>query len=373
MTKPLKLIAANDTFGAVLALTEVLDGNLAIFVTAPEVNGKMPETHGLPNEVADNVAVIVETSGSSGVPKRIEISREALIASADSAALALGSIDEKSQWLLALPINFIAGINVLVRSVLAGTQPVLMNTSVPFTAQGFAHAAMHLSADRLYTSLVPTQLARLAVAANTDEFVLAQLRRFAAILVGGQAPQDQVVDQLRALGVNIVITYGMTETTGGLVYNGTPLAGAEVQIKDGRICLRGPMLANVSVDSDGFFVTNDAGELDESGRLSVLGRMDRVIISGGIKVSLDRVEQLSALVAGVQEIAAAPLADAEWGQRIGICYVGSPEVADDIARALAADLGPSGKPVRVIRVDKLPRLANGKNDLQAIQNLFKEH
>ncbi|MEY3908453.1 MAG: hypothetical protein RLZZ90_360, partial [Actinomycetota bacterium] len=178
---------------------------------------------------------------------------------------------------------------------------------------------------------------------------------------------------LRALGVNIVITYGMTETTGGLVYNGTPLAGAEVQIKDGRICLRGPMLANVALDSDGFFVTNDAGELDESGRLSVLGRIDRVIISGGIKVSLDRVEQLSALVAGVQEIAAAPLADAEWGQRIGICYVGSPEVADDIARALAADLGPSGKPVRVIRVDKLPRLANGKNDLQAIQNLFKEH
>jgi O-succinylbenzoic acid--CoA ligase len=173
--------------------------------------------------------------------------------------------------------------------------------------------------------------------------------------------------------VNIVVTYGMTETTGGLVYNGTPLAGAEVKIKDGRICLGGPMLANVEVDADGLFVTNDAGELDESGSLRVLGRIDRVLISGGVKVSLDRVEQLSGLVAGVSEIAATPLADAEWGQRVGICYVGSPEVADDIARALAADLGPSGKPVRVIRVDKLPRLTNGKNDLQAIQNLFKEH
>lgn len=373
MTKPLKLIAANDTFGALLALTEVLDGNLAIFVTAPEVNGKMPETHGLPTEVADEVAVIVETSGSSGVPKRIEISREALIASADAAALALGSIDQKSQWLLALPINFVAGINVLVRSVLAGTQPVLMNTQVPFTAEGFARSAMHLSADRIYTSLVPTQLARLAVACNTDEFVLAQMRRFDAILVGGQAPQDQVLEQLKALGINIVVTYGMTETSGGCVYNGMPLAGVEVQIKDGRICLKGPMLANVPLDAEGYFVTNDAGDIDESGRLRVLGRIDRVIISGGIKVSLDRVEQLSSLVAGVQEIAATPLADVEWGQRIGICYVGSPEVADDIARALASDLGPSGKPVRVIRVDKLPRLSNGKNDLQAIQNLFKEH
>ena len=373
MTKPLKLIAANDTFGALLALTEVLDGNLAIFVTAPEVNGKMPETHGLPDEVADNVAVIVETSGSSGVPKRIEISREALIASADAAALALGSTDNKSQWLLALPINFVAGINVLVRSVLAGTQPVLMNTQLPFTAEGFARSAMHLSGDRIYTSLVPTQLTRLAAACDTDEFVLAQLRRFDAILVGGQAPQEQVLERLKSLGVNIVVTYGMTETSGGCVYNGMPLAGVEVRINDGRICLKGPMLANVPLDEDGFFVTNDAGEIDDSGRLSVLGRIDRVIISGGIKVSLDRVEQLSSLVAGVQEIAAAPLADAEWGQRIGICYVGSPEVADDIARALAADLGPSGKPVRVIRVDKLPRLANGKNDLQAIQNLFKEH
>lgn len=373
MTKPLKLIAANDTFGALLALTEVLDGNLAIFVTAPEVNGKMPETHGLAEKVADNVAVIVETSGSSGVPKRIEISREALIASAEAASLALGSTDQKSQWLLALPINFVAGINVLVRSVLAGTQPVLMNTQVPFTAEGFARSAMHLSADRIYTSLVPTQLARLAAAANTDEFVLAQLRRFAAILVGGQAPQEQVVEQLRALGVNIVVTYGMTETAGGLVYNGLPIAGAEVAIKDGRICLRGPMLANVPLDGDGFFVTNDSGEIDDLGNLRVLGRIDRVIISGGIKVSLDRVEQLASLVAGVSEIAATPLADAEWGQRIGVCYVGSPEVADDIARALAADLGPSGKPVRVIRVDKLPRLTNGKNDLQAIQNLFKEH
>lgn len=373
MTKPLKLIAANDTFGALLALTEVLDGKLAIFVTPPEVNGKMPETLGLPTEVNDNVGIIIETSGSTGVPKRIEISREALIASADAAALALGSIDQKSQWLLALPINFVAGINVLVRSVLAGTQPVLMNTQVPFTAEAFARAASHLSADRLFTSVVPTQLARLAAACDTDEFVLAQLRRFDAILVGGQAPQEAVIERLKAHEVNVVVTYGMTETSGGCVYNGMPLAGVEFQIKDGRICLKGPMLANVPLDSDGFFVTNDAGEIDELGRLRVQGRVDRVIISGGIKVSLDRVEQLASSVTGVVEIAATPIPDAEWGQRVGICFVGSPEVADDIARSLANDLGPSGKPIRVIRVDKLPRLANGKNDLQAIQTLFKEH
>ena len=373
MAKPLKLIAANDTFGALVTFADVLDGKCALFITAPEVNGKIPETHGLPEQVSDEVALIVETSGSTGAAKRIEISREALLASAKAAAFVLDATENSSQWLLALPTNYIAGANVLIRSVLAGTQPVMMNTAVPFTAEAFANSAMHLKAEKKFTSLVPTQLTRLAKAAKQDDFVLEQLRKFDAILVGGQATDHVLIGDLEALGVNMVTTYGMTETCGGCIYNGLPIGDTEVKIVDSRIAIKNSMLANVPLDADGFFVTNDAGEITDDGRLAVLGRIDRVINSGGVKVSLDRVEQLGARVTGVAELAAAAIHDMEWGERVGIAYVGSPEVADDIARALANDLGPAGKPVQVIRVDKLPKTANDKNDLIAITKLFEEN
>jgi len=128
MTIPLKIVAANDTVGALLALADALAGRQAVFVTGPEVNGKMPETHGLPNEVDDNLALIVESSGSTGAPKRIRLSRQALLASAQAADSVLGG---PGQWLLALPINYIAGSNVLIRSLVAEQQPVLMNTQLP--------------------------------------------------------------------------------------------------------------------------------------------------------------------------------------------------------------------------------------------------
>ncbi|MEN9965580.1 MAG: hypothetical protein RJA60_577, partial [Actinomycetota bacterium] len=207
---PLKLVAANDTFGALVALGEVLAANQAVFITAPEVNGKMPETFGLPDEVEPAVGLIVETSGSSGTPKRVTLSREAILASANASQIRLGG---PGQWLLALPINFVAGANVLIRSLVADTQPVLMNTSVPFTADAFARSASLMTGSRRYTSLVPTQLSRLAAALDdpfgptgTNDFLLSQLRKFDAILVGGQAPQDEIIAPLKALGVNIVVT-----------------------------------------------------------------------------------------------------------------------------------------------------------------------
>ena len=379
---PLKLIAANDTFGALVALGEVLAANQAVFITAPEVNGKMPETFGLPEEVAAGVGLIVETSGSSGKPKRVTLSREAILASANAAQIRLGG---PGQWLLALPINFVAGANVLIRSLVADTQPVLMNTSVPFTAEAFARSASLMTGARRYTSLVPTQLARLAAAINDpfspsgkNDFLLAQLRKFDAILVGGQAPQDEVVTALRDLGIKIVITYGMTETCGGCVYDGVALDGVQIDLVGSRIEISGKVLASEIADESGVqvlgerFITNDLGEFDESGRLQILGRIDRVIVSGGLKISLDRVEELARAVPGVAELAATAIADQEWGQRVGIFYLGSPEVADEIALALANDLGPAGKPIRVVRTDGVPKLPSGKHDLQAIKRLFEE-
>jgi O-succinylbenzoic acid--CoA ligase len=116
--------------------------------------------------------------------------------------------------------------------------------------------------------------------------------------------------------------------------------------------------------------TNDLAELTPEGKLRILGRADRVIIAGGLKLSLDRVEYLGSELAGVEQLAAVSLSDLEFGERVGIAYVGSPEVADDIVNSLAELLGPIGKPVRVIRVDELPRLATGKNDLISIAALF---
>ncbi|MSZ39983.1 MAG: AMP-binding protein, partial [Actinobacteria bacterium] len=247
MAKPLKLIAANDTFGALVAFADVLDGKCALFITAPEVNGKMPEAHGLPETVEDQVALVVETSGSTGEPKRIFLSRAALLASANAASFALDANETSSQWLLALPTNYIAGSNVLIRSVLAGTQPVMMNTSVPFTAEAFARSASLMKAEKRFTSLVPTQLARLAKAAEHDGFVLEQLRRFDALLVGGQAADYQLIGNLEALGVKVVTTYGMTETCGGCVYNGVPIGDTQIKFVDSQIAIKNSMLADVSL------------------------------------------------------------------------------------------------------------------------------
>jgi o-succinylbenzoate---CoA ligase len=379
---PLKLVAANDTFGALVALGEVLAANQAVFITAPEVNGKMPETFGLPEEVEVGTGLIVETSGSSGKPKRVTLSREALLASANAAQIRLGG---PGQWLLALPINFVAGANVLIRSLVADTQPVLMNTSVPFTAEAFARSASLMTGARRYTSLVPTQLARIAAAINDpfspsgqNDFLLAQLRKFDAILVGGQAPQDEVIQRLTELGVKIIVTYGMTETCGGCIYDGVPLDGVTIDLVGSRIEISGKVLATNIADESGVqeigdrFITSDLGEFDETGALRILGRIDRVIVSGGLKISLDRVEELARAVPGVAELAATAIADQEWGQRVGIVYLGSPEVADEIALALANDLGPAGKPIRVVRTDGVPKLPSGKHDLQAIKRLFEE-
>lgn len=366
MTKPLKLVAANDTVSALLALADVLAGKQALFVTAPEVNGLMPDVHGLSDAVEDDVALIVESSGSTGVAKRIYISRDALIASATATENRLGGA---GQWLLALPINFIAGAQVLVRSLLAETQPVIMNTSVAFTAEAFARAASLMSAQRRYTSLVPTQLARIAANIDGDDYLLAVMRKFDAVLVGGQAPQSEVVEKLKSFGVKIVVTYGMTETCGGCVYDGVALDGVNLAIEpDSRISISGDVLAN---GLGAKFITNDLGEIVD-GKLRVLGRTDRVIASGGIKVSLDRVEELARTVPGVVEIAATAVDDSEWGQRVGLLYLGSPEVADFVVELLASELGPVGKPVQIIRADRVPKLANGKYDLVSIKQLFEK-
>lgn len=365
MTIPLKLVAANDTVGALIALADALAGTQAVFITAPESNGLMPEVHGLPNDVPDHIALIVESSGSTGTPKRISLSRNALMASSLASDAALGG---PGQWLLALPINYIAGINVLLRSLCADTQPVLMNTTLPFTPEAFAQSANFMSAERRYVSLVPTQLQRLVSAAAIDDFLLQKLQRFDAILLGGQAADPQLLTQALQLKLNIVLSYGMAETSGGVVYNGRPLPGVSVRLADsGEVEIAGPTLAE---GCGPWYRTSDLGQLTQDGRLSILGRTNRVLNSGGLKVSLDSIESVVRQIGGVVDVAAISVTNKEWGERAAVIYVGSPEVADYIAADVFDHLGPVAKPVRVIRVDVIPRLGSGKTDYVALTQQF---
>lgn len=366
---PLRVIPANDVLGALLALTDALEGKCAVFVSPREINGEKVKVEGLPEFVDENTALIVESSGSTGVPKRISISADALIASAKATEEYFGA---KGQWLLTLPINYIAGIQVLVRSILSDVQPIVMNTAVPFTPEAFALSSTLLTADSKFTSLVPTQLVRLQQLTSQDPFLVKLLQRFTAILVGGQATSPEVISFFRERNINVVESYGMAETSGGCVYDGMALSGVEIKLVDGRVAIKGAMLANDVASEDGYLVTQDIGELDDQGYLRILGRADRVMISGGLKMSLDQVEAVAGSVPGVVEVGATAVSSTEWGERVGIAYVGSPEVADFMAGAVFEQLGIAAKPIRVIRVDRLPRLSNGKTDLVSLRQLFSE-
>lgn len=367
MPKPLKVIAANDTVSTLISLADVLAGKTALFIKPASIGGVSAPVQNMPDTVEDNVGLIVESSGSTGEPKRISLSVQALLHSAKYGQERLGPA---GQWLLALPINFIAGSQVLLKSLLADTQPVIMNTSLPFTVEGFSRAASMMTSDHRYVSLVPAQLTRLVEGAATDPLLLRQLRSFRAMLVGGQSSPAELLDKAKDLGLKVVVSYGMTETCGGCIYDGIPLEGVRLKITpDGRLQVSGRTLAE---DVGDWLTTNDLAELTPEGKLLILGRADRVIISGGLKLGLDRVEFLGSQVKGVEDISAAALENSEWGERVGIAYVGSPEVADDIANRLAELLGPIGKPIRVIRVDRLPLLATGKKDLLQIKKLFEE-
>ena len=383
MPKEVRIVAANDPIGALLAIAEAFAGGPAVFLSPPKALDETP-TGVTARATSSATALIIESSGSTGYPKRIELSQSALVASAEATISRLGGA---GQWLLALPVNYIAGAQVLVRSLLSETQPVVMNTAVPFTAEGFARAASQMTGSRRYAALVPTQLHRLATAIQ-DEFLLEQLKRFDAILVGGQAVNQIDFAILVDAGVNLIETYGMTETAGGCVYDGVPLPGVTIRLspleistapntagqpategisESGRIEISGAMLAEGIGE---WLQTEDVGELDAAGKLRVLGRIDRVVNSGGIKVALDRVELVAQQVGGVTQVAAVALPSLEWGQQVAVVYSGSPEVADSIAQQLADELGPAGRPVRVIRVSAIPQLPNQKVDYRAVSQLL---
>ena len=337
----------------------------------------------LPTALGADEPILITTSGSSGVPKTVVLSASALRASAKATAARIG----EGAWLLALPAGYVAGLQVLVRAQLAGMRPVYLEG--PFAPDAFVAAAHELpgSASR-YTSLVPAQLATLVAAAEADRLVADGVRSFEAILIGGQALPVPLRERAEALGFRIVRTYGSTETSGGCVYDGVPLDGVDVRVVAGELWIGGPTLADgylgddalttrtFPTDDDGTrrYRTGDLGSF-ERGVVRVEGRADNVIVSGGVNVSLDRVETVVRGVPGLEAAVVVGVADERWGEASVIVVAPHQASADgagedDALLAAARDsvataVAPAARPARLER-RPVPYLPSGKPDRGAL-------
>ncbi|HEX7538176.1 MAG TPA: o-succinylbenzoate--CoA ligase [Dermatophilaceae bacterium] len=340
----------------------------------------------IPEDLGDlpaGLALTMGTSGSTGRPKLAMLTGAALRASADATHQRLGG---QGQWLMALATHHVAGIQVLVRSLVAGTTPVCMDLAGGFNTAAFARATARITPGaRAYTALVPTQLVRLLVSADGCE----ALTRFSAVLLGGAAAPASLLAQARGFGVTVVTTYGMSETAGGCVYDGRALDVTRVRLEDdGRIQLGGATLAqgylgepgltaaSFSQDSDGtvWFRTDDVGHLDDLAALVVDGRIDDLINTGGLKVVPHLVEAALLQLNTVAEAIVVGSPDAEWGQVVSAAVVvaqgGSPPTLDDVRDELRGILPDYALPRRLVALPEIPLRGPGKPDRAAVRTLF---
>jgi O-succinylbenzoic acid--CoA ligase len=327
--------------------------------------------------VAPDTAVVVATSGSTGQPKGVQLTAAALRASAASSLTRIGARPGQ-RWLCCLPGFHVAGLQVLIRSLLAGTEPVVSST---------VDAGIVGDAGCAYVSLVPTQLRRLI-----DDG--APLDTFDAILLGGAAPGDSLLADARAAGGRVVVTYGMSETCGGCVYDGWPLDGVRVRIDSGGlIAIAGPVLfsgyrpgatdptddadGTDPADGEGWFRTSDLGSLDAEGRLTVRGRADDVINTGGEKVVPGEVEAILGTIGGVRDVVVVGMPDSEWGELVtAIVVPANPAVPPDLSqlRGQVRDrLAGYAAPRRMVLAAQIPLLPSGKPDRIALRRIARQN
>jgi O-succinylbenzoic acid--CoA ligase len=287
----------------------------------------------------------------------VELSAAALRHSARASLDRVGARPGE-RWLCCLPVTHVAGLAVLVRSLTGGTEPVLAERADGPTvaAAGCAHV-----------SLVPTQLRRLLQEPGTP------LAGFSSVLLGGAAAPAGLLTAARDAGVPVVTTYGMTETCGGCVYDGIPLDGVRAEVRDdGRIWISGPVLfsgylGGPRAPADGWFRTGDLGMLDAAGRLTVRGRADDVINTGGHKVVAGEVAAALHTCPGVRDAAVVGQPDPEWGERVVAVVVpadpGDPPALELLRRHVRERLPRYAIPSRVVMVDAVPMLRSGKHDI----------
>ncbi|WP_072804482.1 o-succinylbenzoate--CoA ligase [Rhodococcoides yunnanense] len=352
-------------------LRRVLDGNSPAVLPVPADDQR--ETQRLRDALApgspidDEAALVVATSGTTGTPKGAMLSAAALRASGTATHARLGG---DGSWLLALPAHHIAGMQVLLRSVLAGTEPIVLDVSAGFDPRSLPAAVGSMSG-RKYTSLVPIQL----VKALGDPAATEALAEFDAVLLGGAATPVPLRERAEAAGIRLVRTYGMSETAGGCVYDGVPLDGVDIRLDDRRVILGGPTVAigyrgmpeHPAFAEKGWFRTDDAGAVSD-GVLSIQGRLDEAISTGGLTVVPQVVEAALATHPSVRECAVLGLPDDRLGERVVVAVVASGAVTLAELRAHAAQtLDTSAAPRELYLVDALPVRGPGKLDRAALR------
>jgi O-succinylbenzoic acid--CoA ligase len=315
------------------------------------------------DSVPENIAVVVATSGSTGKAKEIGLSSAALLASARASNDYLGAASGDS-WSLLLPLTHIAGVNVLVRSLELGREPIDLRHATPD----------HLpTAD--FTAIVPTQLHR---AIHESDYLLRHFQSAHRVLVGGARLDPDLRANATDAQIRLTATYGMSESSGGCVYDGMPLPGVEIELREGRVAIKGEMLASYYLptsagdqitaiaDSDGWYLTNDLGYF-EGERLVVTGRIDDVINSGGEKISLRTIEEfLTPLLDG--EVVAFTQPDAEWGERLMIATTVKIDLDhwQELQARIRTALGRHAIPQDIYRVAEIPKSALGKVDREGL-------
>lgn len=324
----------------------------------------------------DPPPLVVATSGSTGAPKLVRLTRAALRASVAATHAYLGGY---GQWLLALPVGHVAGLQVLFRTVRSREPFAVLDDAGP---QGWRRAVEAMTGTRRYTSVVPTQLVRLLESSDTAG--IAALARLDAVLVGGGGLRPEHRRAAEERGVRVVSTYGLSETGGGCVYDGHPLDGVALKISgQGEVLLRGPSLfegyddghggldvaATEQVMRDGWLHTADLGRLDADGRLELLGRRDQVVVSGGVNVPGGAVERQLLADPRVREAAVVGVPDAEWGELVTAVVVADGGVAprlEDLRELVRPRLW---APRALLVLEQLPRTDNDKVDRAALAEL----
>jgi O-succinylbenzoic acid--CoA ligase len=317
-------------------------------------------------QVPARVSLVISTTGSTGASKEVGLSASALLSSARASNKALGA-EFGNSWSLLLPLTHIAGINVLVRALELGTEPIdLRNREGEYPRADF-------------TAIVPTQLFK---ALNGDQHLLKHLVEAKAVLVGGAALTPELQLQAEQAGMNVVVTYGMTETSGGCVYNGVPLEGVEVSITpENRIAIKGPVLAHTYLGAealwdsqlnDGWFHSSDCGRM-ENEKLIVEGRSDDVIISGGENISLSAIESSLQAHFSHTSFAAFGVKDSKWGDALHIAIAGEGAPSEEeVAQYLGAQFGDFSKPKGYLHLPELPLKGIGKVDRTKLTELLME-
>ena len=344
-----------------------------------------PDDSRYPLESSD-IAIVSATSGSTGTPKGVMLSQQALTASASAFGDRFGT---NNRWVVSMPAHRIAGIMVLVRSWFHNS-PFEIDPSVggarTFEAAAFAATTMRAVRESnkdgraLMVSLVPTQIARLLESGSVG---IEALQSYDLVLSGAAATSQPMLNKLRELGIKVSVSYGMTETCGGCVFDGRPLDGVKISlgtkddVEPGRVTISGPVAASgyrLRPDLDavsfisGQIQTHDVGKLDSSGLLHILGRLDDVVTVGGVNVALSAVESLIRHHPAIEDVAVIDLQDELWGS-IPIAYAvtrthvpDTSNLISEIQSTIRDQIGRAAVPRTVQFVSALPMLDSGKID-----------